>query len=203
MGELSFVTSRWRSSILVCIAFVACAPSLSRVSLPTEEPEEEDRIAAGDVFEVRVYGEEHLSGKYQVGSGGTVDYPFLGSVKVEGEDANAVAQKIASGLRDGGFLVDPHVSIFVEVSTSRRVSVLGAVAKPGTLPLIAGMTVVQAVSQAGGFTPLASKDETVITRRVHGKLERYKMRVSEISTGNAADVNLKSGDIIFVPERVF
>jgi polysaccharide export outer membrane protein len=65
------------------------------------------------------------------------------------------------------------------------------------------MTVVQAVSNAGGFTPLASKDDTVVTRRVQGKLERYRISVSEVTRGNAEDFPLRAGDIVFVPERVF
>jgi len=164
---------------------------------------DEHVIGPGDVFEVRVYGEEHLTAKYQVGADGSIRFPFLGSVQVQGKEAHVVADEIATALKSGGYFVEPHVSLFLEASTSRMVSVLGAVAKPGTLQLIPGMTVVQAVSQAGGFTPLANKDDTVITRRVENKLERYKVPVSEITRGIVDDFQLRAGDIIFVPERVF
>src|SRR5690606_1906000 len=122
-------------------------------------------------------------------------------VHVAGKEPNAVAEEISESLERGGYLREPHVSIFVEASTTRRVSVIGAVAKPGTLAIVPGMTVVQAVSQAGGFTPLANKDGTVVTRRNNSKLERYRVPVSEITSGNVEDFPLRSGDIVFVPER--
>ncbi len=189
---------------LLGLLFVTgCSPKHAVSVLPAVDVPEESTLGPGDVFGIRVYGEEQLTAKYQAAEDGTISFPFLGAVRVQGKQAHVVAAEIAEALRAGGYFVDPHVSIFVEESNSRRISVLGAVAKPGTLPLIAGMTVVQAVSQAGGFTPLASKDETVITRRVQSKLERYRVPVSEIARGNVGDVTLRAGDIVFVPERVF
>jgi protein involved in polysaccharide export with SLBB domain len=127
----------------------------------------------------------------------------LGIIEVRGKEADEIAHEISDGLKEGKFLLDPHVSVFVEQTNSKRISVIGAVAKPGTFPIIPGMTVVHAVSNAGGFTPLASKDDTVVTRRVNGKLERYRILVSEVTRGNADDFPLRAGDIVFVPERVF
>jgi protein involved in polysaccharide export with SLBB domain len=184
--------------VLVC----SCTRSTSS-ALPTQIPEEDTTLGPGDVFEVRVFGEKDLTAKYQVGPDGTVRFPFLGVIVVGEKDADVVAHEIAQGLKEGHFLLDPQVSVFVEQSNSKRISIIGAVAKPGTLAIIPGMTVVQAVSNAGGFTPLASKDDTVVTRRVNGKLERYRISVSEVTRGNAEDFPLRAGDIVFVPERVF
>jgi protein involved in polysaccharide export with SLBB domain len=188
--------------VLFALWCAACArPVMS--TPPTEFPAEDTTLGPGDVFNVRVFGEDSLSSKYQVGPDGTIRYPFLGQVTVVGREAHEVASAIADGLRRGKYLLDPHVSVFVEQTNSKRISVLGAIAKPGTFPIVPGMTVVQAVSGAGGFTPLASKDETVVTRRVNGKLERYRISVSEVSRGNQEDFPLRAGDIVFVPERVF
>jgi protein involved in polysaccharide export with SLBB domain len=180
----------------------SCAHSTSS-ALPTQVPAEDTTLGPGDVFEVRVFGEKDLTAKYQVGPDGTVRFPFLGVIMVGEKEADSVAREIAQGLKNGKFLLDPQVSVFVEQSNSKRISVIGAVAKPGTFPIIPGMTVVQAVSNAGGFTPLASKDDTVVTRRVKGKLERYRISVSEVTRGNADDFHLRAGDLVFVPERVF
>jgi polysaccharide export outer membrane protein len=185
------------------LALLVSCRSTTASALPTQVPEEDTSLGPGDVFEVRVFGEKDLTGKYQVGPEGTIRFPFLGAVAVAGRQADQVASEISTRLRDGKFLVDPQVSVFVEQTNSKRISVLGAVAKPGTFPIIPGMTVVQAVSNAGGFTPLASKDDTVVTRRVNGKLERYRISVSELTRGNADDFPLRAGDIVFVPERVF
>lgn len=181
-----------------CTHQLATMPS-SELPVSTNDAE----FGPGDVFEVRVFGEEKLSGKYQVGSEGAIRFPFLGVVEVGGKDSDAVATLIREGLIAREIMRDPHVSVFVVESNSRRISVLGAVAKPGTLPIVPGITVVQAVSTAGGFTPLASKDDTVVTRRVNGKLERYRIAVSDVSRGVKEDFPLRAGDIVFVPERVF
>lgn len=164
---------------------------------------EDTTLGSGDVFEVRVFGEKDLTGIHQVAANGTIQFPFLGELQVRGKETSEVAKLIADGLRGGDYLRNPQVSVFLQQSNSKRISVLGAVAKPGTLPIVPGMTLVHAVSQAGGFTALASKDDTVVTRRVGGKLERYRVEVSKITRGDAEDMPLRAGDIIFVPERVF
>ncbi|MDB4987506.1 MAG: Capsular polysaccharide synthesis enzyme CpsC, polysaccharide export [Myxococcaceae bacterium] len=197
----------WKLVVLVSISAMAfwsdgCSRSPT-TRVPAQAPAEDTTLGAGDVFEIRVFGEKDLSGKYQVAPDGSIRYPFLGPVMVGGKEVWAIEREIAQGLKDGHFLLDPQVSIFVETTNSRRVSVLGAIARPGTFPLVPGLTVVQAVSNAGGFTPLASKDDTVVTRRVDGKLERYRIAVSEVTRGNADDFPLRAGDLVFVPERVF
>ena len=65
------------------------------------------------------------------------------------------------------------------------------------------MTVLQAISQAGGLTPLADGDGTIVTRRVEGKAKRFKVPVGRISEGREEDVEIQAGDTIFVPERIF
>lgn len=193
--------------ILLVLCFSAALGSACSVNSAGPQPSvalaDDSTLGPGDVFEVRVFGEKDLTGKYKVGPDGSIRFPFLGVLLVNGKDVDQVAREIADKLQLGGFLADPHVSVFVEESNSKRISVLGAVAKPGTFPLVPGTTVVQAVSSAGGFTPLASKDDTVVTRRISGRLEKYRVQVSEVTRGNADDFLLRSGDIVFVPERVF
>lgn len=192
--------------LLVLALFASFLTGCSRsvaTRLPTQAPAENTALGPGDVFEIRVFGEKDLSGKYQVGPDGSIRFPFLGAVVVGGKEVGEIEREITDGLKKGNFLLDPQVSVFVEASNSKRISVLGAIAKPGTFPIIPGMTVVQAVSNAGGFTALASKDDTVVTRRVDGKLERYRIAVSEVTRGDAEDFPLRAGDIVFVPERVF
>jgi polysaccharide export outer membrane protein len=160
-------------------------------------------LGAGDVFEVRVFGEEQLSAQYRVEPDGTIDFPFLGRLPVEGREPRDVATSIADGLREREILVDPQVTVFLAESNSLRVSVMGAVARPGTFPVSPGMTVVQAISTAGGFTALASQNDTVLTRRVGEGVRRFTVPARRISDGRESDIPLQGGDIIFVPERVF
>lgn len=160
-------------------------------------------LGAGDVFEIRVLGEEDLTAQYRVESDGTIDFPFLGRVEVAGLDSRHIAAAIRDGLMESDILVDPQVTVFVSEANSLRVTVMGAVAQPGTFPVTPGMTAAQAVSMAGGFTALASQNDSVLTRRENGELRRFELPMRRISRGQESDVTLQGGDILYVPERVF
>ena len=152
---------------------------------------------------VRVFGEELLSGKHQVAADGTIDFPLIGTVDIVGLEPTAVADMLQTELRERDMLRDPHVSVYVEKYASKRISVVGAVADPGAFALEPGMTVVQAISMAGGFSSLADRDGTVVTRRVGDKTLRYRVPVERVTRGQAEDIEVAAGDIIFVPERLF
>jgi polysaccharide export outer membrane protein len=144
-----------------------------------------------------------MTGAHQVAPDGTINFPLLGAVQVNGLEPTDVAQKIQAELIERDFLRDPHVSVYVEEYASKRVSVVGAVANPGTFPLEPGMTVVQAISMAGGFSSLADRDGTVVTRHVDKEIIRYRVPVARVTKGQAEDIEVAAGDIIFVPERLF
>jgi len=160
-------------------------------------------LGPGDVFTVSVYGEKALTGNHQVAPDGTINFPLLGAIQVNGLEPPDVAEQIQTELRDREFLRDPHVSVYVNSYASKRVSVVGAVANPGTFALQPGMTVVQAISMAGGFSSLADRDGTVVTRREGEEIVRYRVPVARVTKGQARDIEVAAGDIIFVPERLF
>lgn len=174
----------------------------SGAAVVTGEPER-TTLGPGDSFEVRVYGEESLSGKHQVADDGSIDFPLVGRVEVAGRAPNEIGQTLEDALRARGILREPNVSVFLLEHTSRRVTVMGAVAKPGTIPMRPGMTILDAIGTAGGLTALASGDHTIVSRRVDGKLHRYRVAVEGISEGKADDFPVQAGDIVFVPQRVF
>ncbi|MBW2509230.1 MAG: polysaccharide biosynthesis/export family protein [Deltaproteobacteria bacterium] len=193
--------------ILVLGALTLGAAACSKRSVQdTEVPPpatDDTTLGPGDVFTVRVYGEEELSGSHQVAPDGTIDFPLLGSVDVNGLEPPEVAARVRDLLKDRHLLRDPHVSVYVERYVSKRVSVVGAVANPGTFVLEPGMTVVEAISMAGGFSSLADRDGTVVTRRVGAETVRYRVPVAKVAKGQAKDIEVAAGDIIFVPERLF
>lgn len=191
----------WPARLLL-IACTACAGTRS-VPEGLQQPTASAGLGQGDVFEVRVYGEDGLSAQYRVERDGTIDFPFLGRIAVEGREPRDVAAAIAEGLRQQEILVDPQVTVFIAESNSLRVTVMGAVARSGTFPIEPGMTVLQAISTAGGFTNLASQNDTVLTRRTNDGVQRFTVPARRISDGREPDVPLRGGDIIFVPERAF
>jgi len=180
---------------------LGCGPGGMATPPPTAA-EGGNRLMRGDQFAVRVYGEEDLSSSYTVQPDGTIDYPYIGSVAVEGRSPAEVGNLLEDRLRDGGILVNPHVSIEVtQIDQSRLVAVSGAVRRPGNYPVTYGLTGLQAIGLAGGTTELANRDGAVITRRVEGRLRRYQLPLDRIRLGEAEDVGIEPGDIIYVPER--
>lgn len=198
--------SRFLLAVLIGALVLATHGCRSRDVQVTEVPPpatEDTTLSPGDVFSVRVFGEEALSGQHQVAADGTIDFPLIGAVEVVGLEPTEVADKLQTELRERDMLRDPHVSVYVEKYASKRISVVGAVADPGAFALEPGMTVVQAISMAGGFSTLADRDGTVVTRRVGDKTVRYRVPVERVTRGQAEDIEVAAGDIIFVPERLF
>lgn len=169
--------------------------------IPTDSPAD-TALGPGDVFTVDVFGEKDLSGKFRVSARGTIDYPFAGNVKVAGMTPTEVAAMLRKKLADG-YLKDPSVSVFVEAYNSKKISILGQVAKPGTFPYMNNMSIVEAITLAGGFTAIASKNDVTVTRTENGKSRRFQVPVEQIGEGHAANYLLRPGDIVFVPERIF
>lgn len=188
---------------LLTLGGTACAKRGVQATEVPPPATDDTTLGPGDVFIVRVYGEEELSGSHQVAPDGTIDFPLLGSVEVSGLEPTMVADELRRLLKERDLLRDPHVSVYVEEYASKRISVVGAVANPGAFPLEPGMTVVQAISMAGGFSSLADRDGTVVTRRVNGETVRYRVPVAKVTKGQAEDIEVAAGDIIFVPERLF
>lgn len=188
--------------VLVCSTLVGCGGRVEQTEVPPPATDD-TTLGPGDVFSVRVYGEESLSASHRVAPDGTISFPLIGTVEVMGLEPPQVAERIQTALRAQNFLKDPHVSVYVEEYSSKRVSVVGAVTNPGTFPLQPGMTVVQAISMAGGFSSLADRNATMVTRRVGSETVRYRVPVRRVTSGEAKDIEVAAGDIIFVPERLF
>jgi polysaccharide export outer membrane protein len=159
-------------------------------------------LGPGDVFEVRVYGEPELSGVYRVGPKGEIAFPLCRTVRVGGLTATEAADRLHACLADG-FIRNAQVTVIVKEYNSKKVFVFGEVQKPGTFVYEDGMTVIQAVTLAGGFTKTASQNGTSVTRLVDGQEAKLKVPVQDIALGKAANFLLRPGDIVFVPESLF
>lgn len=161
------------------------------------------QLGPGDVLEITVYGEKDLSGYYQVSPAGNIMFPLVGKINVSDMDNVALAKFVSEKLADG-YIVNPQVSVFVKEFKSKKVFVLGQVKKAGSFSMVTGMNIVEAIALAGGFTDLADMGNIIVTRKdVSGKELRLNIDLSEIIKGHVDNLYLKSGDIIFVPERLF
>ncbi|HUO93165.1 MAG TPA: polysaccharide biosynthesis/export family protein [Rhizomicrobium sp.] len=149
------------------------------------------RLDTGDKVKVTVYGEDDLSGEFDVDGSGFVRLPLIGQVRAAGlslrEFENAVEAKLAAG-----YLVNPKVS--VEVTNYRPFTILGEVNKPGEYPYENGMTVLNAVALGGGYTYRADKDEVYIRRK--GSQMEVKLPADDRTA-------VYPGDTVRVDERIF
>lgn len=180
-----------------------CGGSNDNVRLNLPPPTEKSTVGPGDVFTMEVVGEKDLPREYQVASDGTVDIPYLQTVLVAGLEPQEIARLIRKLLIEKQILSDPSVVVQVKEYNSRRITILGQVAKPGTFPYTTGLTLIQALSQAGGLTGIANLDKVNLTRRTVGGSRTVVIGIGTIMEGRSPDIPLQSGDRIFVHERLF
>jgi protein involved in polysaccharide export with SLBB domain len=148
-------------------------------------------LGAGDKLRITVFNEPDLSGEFDINGQGFVSVPLIGQIKVIGQTTSDV-QALLTEKYGKDFLVNPRVN--VEVLNYRPFFILGEVNHPGSYPYVNGMTVINAVALAGGYTPRANHD-------------RIKIKHSNESTEQEKEVKEDSavlpGDVIEVPERFF
>jgi polysaccharide export outer membrane protein len=159
-------------------------------------------LGAGDLVEVRVFQEPDLSGIYRVSPEGALDYPLCGRVPVGGTTVSQTTDALTQCLAKG-FLKRPQVTVLVREYNSKKVFVFGEVQKPGTFPYEGDMSIIQAVTLAGGFTKLAARNNTNVTRIVNGQEQKIRVPVEDIGVGRERNFLLQPGDIVFVPESFF
>jgi len=149
------------------------------------------RLGANDVIKVQVYGEDALTTETRVGGDGKISVPLLGVLEVKGLTVKETAELIAKRLADG-FLKNPRVVIYI--TKYRNFFVSGEVKNPGGYPYEEGLTVLKAVTLAGGFTNRASEGRI--------KIKRLKGKVEETISVKLDDPVFPD-DVIVVPESFF
>ncbi|HEY3256754.1 MAG TPA: polysaccharide biosynthesis/export family protein [Polyangiaceae bacterium] len=189
------------------IAFVvlagACSSNQGVHGSNLAPPTERYVLGPGDTFTLEIVGEKDLPHEYQVASDGTVDFPYVHTLKVADLEAQQVARLVRERLIAEKVLSDPSVVVQVKEYASRHITLLGQVAKPGSYPLVPGMSMIQAISQAGGLTAVASGTHVNLTRKTANGQQTVQVDVEAISEGKAPDVPLQAGDQIYVHERIF
>lgn len=162
------------------------------------------RLQAGDLIHIIVHQESDLERQLRVSQNGTVQLPLLGTVTVMNLTVEEASHLIRD-LYDANYLVNPQVNLNVLEYSQRRVNVIGEVNRPGTVtfPPEESMTIIDAISLAGGPNSLATLNRVRLVRKLpNGDTETFSINVEEIISGNS-DVLwvLKKDDTIIVPRR--
>ena len=149
------------------------------------------RFGPGDKLRVTVYGEDDLSGEFEIDGAGFIRLPLIGQMKAAGATAHELETHVAQTL-DDGYLADAHVAI--EVTTYRPFYIIGQVGKPGEYPYVSNMSALNAVALAGGFTEKATSSTIYV--RHEGEAEEREITVDAMT-------RIEPGDVVRVPETTF
>lgn len=190
---------------LMALISAACGDN-PPVVYPTAPPtlnESQLTMGPGDKVDLVIYyGQNESKATYTLDSSGEIAVRYIGTVKADGKTAAELKDQIQKQLADG-YLREPIVSVTVSEINSRKLSVLGQVARSGTIKFVPGMTITDAIAQSGGFTPMARKNLVRVTRSVDGNPVSWELPAEMIGKGERPTFWVMPGDVVFVPERVF
>jgi polysaccharide export outer membrane protein len=164
----------------------ACAPSTA--SATAEDAATGYRLGSSDQVQLTVFRQPEMSGQFALDGEGYLALPLVGEIKAGGLTSRELEDQIEERLRAEGYLVNPQVG--VQVLTYRSFYILGEVNQPGSYEYRDGMTVINAIALAGGYSYRAAQDDVTIER-------------GDCSMETRADTAVLPGDILQVPERFF
>jgi polysaccharide biosynthesis/export protein len=159
------------------------------------------KIGPQDVLEVTVFKVGELSKTVQVSEVGTISFPLVGDVTAAGRTPREVEKDLTARL-GSKYLQNPQVTIYVKEFNSQRVTLEGAVKKPGVFPIQGRLSLLQAVALAQGLE--STSDNTVLVfREVDGKRTAGRFDISDIRSGSAEDPRLQAGDVVVAGTSAF
>ena len=156
-------------------------------------------IGPEDVIDINVWKEPDMTRVVPVRPDGKISLPLINDVQAAGSTPQQLAAAVTEKLRK--FLTEPQVTVIVTQINSQRVFVVGEVLRAGAFPLIPGMTVLQALARAGGFTTFADMKKIHVMRLVNGKHVEMPFNYREVLKGDNPEQNIKlePGDTVVVP----
>ena len=172
-------------------SLASCAPGRDLKPLP-DTHETTYRLGIGDQIRIITVGDEQMTGDFRVNDAGSVAIPLLGTVRAAGLTTAELERRIEDELRVKKIFTQPSVA--VEVLAYRPIFILGEVNKPGEYPYQPGMTLLTAVSIAGGFTYRAVTDYASVVRTIDGRPVEGKVTRESF---------IQPGDVITIYERFF
>jgi len=163
-------------------------------------PEDTYIIGDDDVLSINVWKEPEISKQIPVRSDGKISLPLVGEVVAAGRTPPQLEQEITSKLQ--GYITDPQVTVIVEQMNSQKFNIFGQVGRPGSYPLISGITIVDALANAGGLKDFAKKKSIYILRQNPGGVEtRIPFNYEKFIKGKdvAQNIQIKPHDTLVVP----
>ena len=190
--------------LLISLAFICVSPAGAQQGsnerkISSPESQEHYKIGANDVLNIFIWKEPELTRDVLVMPDGRITFPMIGEIMAEGKSAIELQNDITEKLKT--YVSSPEVTVIVKASNSRIIYTIGKVKGSGPYPMAPGMTVLQALSTAGGFTEWADTKYVMIVRKSKGKDAMLRFNYQDFITGKNLSQNilLKPGDTIVVP----
>jgi protein involved in polysaccharide export with SLBB domain len=199
LGKQSLGKLPGQLSVLTFLLFASCAGPAPKHPLPlvTQTP---NYLTAGDVVKITFPAAPELNQSQKIGSDGSLSLPLVGEVHAAGKSTSQLQSELASLYKPQ--LQDNEVVVTVE-SRAIPVVVSGAVQKPGKIVFERPATVLEAIMEAGGFTPEADLKKVSVIRIVKGEHESQVFDMRPVIKGRPTRaVYISGGDVIYVPERL-
>lgn len=181
----------------------AAAPAGGSAAAPAASTSPEYRLGSGDGLRILVFQNPDLTLETRITDRGMVSYPLLGNVRLGGLSIGGAEKAIADGLRNGGFVKQPQVTISLLQVRGSQASVLGQVNRPGRYPLeVADMRLSELLATAGGIAPGGS-DIVVVTGKRDGKAFRQEVDLPTLFAVNGSDKDLtiQDGDTVWIDRQ--
>lgn len=203
-GDPQHRTSRWdafggwaakivsAASVAAFLALAGCAGDSSMQTLPVQAKAPQYHLGPGDKLAITVYGEDTMTGEYDVDDSGAVSVPLVGRVSANNMTPAQFESELSKRLANTRLVSNPKVA--VSVIKYRPFFILGEVKNPGAYPFYSGATVLSAVAMAGGYTYRAQTSGVEVVR-AQGKDREPRLADQ--------DVYLEPGDVVVVPLRWF
>jgi len=171
-------------------------PSVETGTAITPASADSYKIGTGDVLDVSVFKVPELNKSVQVADNGMVGLPLVGDIQAKGRTPKEIERELAQKL-GAKYLQSPQVTVFVKEYNSQRITIDGAVDKPGVFPYRSSITLLQVIAMAGGLDP--NSDSTVVVfREAEGKKTAARFDIDQIRGGSAEDPAIKPGDTVVV-----
>ena len=192
------IKAKGRAGIFVAAAVIGILFG-SETFAQAPEQDSPYRIGPNDVLNIFVWKEAELTRDVTVMPDGKITYPLIGEIMAQGQTASELKKAITDKLQ--GFVTAPEVTVIVKESRSQVIYAIGKLTRPGPMALAPGMTVMQALSAAGGFAEWADPKNILIVRREGGKETQLRFNYKEYTSGENLQQNilLKPGDTLVVP----
>ena len=176
----------------------APTPTPQSIAAPLVTLGKDYRVGVNDLVDIEILDLDNAKRTVRVNAAGAISLPLIGRVVIAGMTSQEVEEHIADRYREK-YLQNPQVSVFIKEFTTERLTIEGAVSRPGIFPLTGQITLLRALAIAGGFAPIANVNEVMLYRINEQRVREVSVHdIAQIRAGKMEDPQIKGDDLIVV-----